>query len=699
LRAILHFTELPREVTPGESALVIGPEQLALTWSEALDITDRRIPEHAARRLWRMSRGALEPFLIDFHRKLRLPPPLRPSPHGFHSVPTEAATATSVLLDAMLHRGCWPEALEFAHRGAPHRLPEVLARGWEQLWARGAQERVYLALADAPPEIAGSPDVLYWRMLAALDIGREGEVLPQAEAALAKGDFPDLEALCAEARLRAGDIEESVTRAERCATRAPSPTTLYVYGRAVGVRGPDGLVALEGALRMAEAAGGRYWMGQVAVALAARLTCVGRYRASRHWSEWGLAQHGGEQPRNEPQRLRLLNEWAFARLLIGDTAGLDSTLRPEVRYLDEVGRARSEVLRGTLADVLLSEGRVGEAIDLYREIWAHRPRRHLGASANLYVNALLHAGDAPEALRVAEKAVELTKGLPPLYRRRALLAHGMAVWAVDPARAVPVLRGAMEALTEALLAPRLAQAGLFLASALLALRDEAGARQAIQAAKSGVDELGQTGLAYLAGPDDLFAPVLAFCRPPQAPLELRFLGRTEVRLRGQRISIRPRLADFLAVLALHPQGLTGEQLAAAIYGDRGSPEVCKTEISRLRQIIPLTSRPYRLAVDVWADFIEVERLLGAGRLADALAFYRGPLLPASEAPDIEQIRTRLEVAIRRAALAEQSSEPLWRLAEQLEDDLEVWEAVLEYLPPTDHRRPLAEARVLALRVD
>ncbi|BCZ86837.1 hypothetical protein TthAA37_10350 [Thermus thermophilus] len=85
------------------------------------------------------------------------------------------------------------------------------------------------------------------------------------------------------------------------------------------------------------------------------------------------------------------------------------------------------------------------------------------------------------------------------------------------------------------------------------------------------------------------------------------------------------------------------------------------------------------------------------RPGGALARYRGPLLPQSQAPGVETLRAELEEALRRAVLAQGEVESLFLLAERLGEDLEVWEALLERLPLQDPRRPIAQARVARLR--
>jgi hypothetical protein len=132
---------------------------------------------------------------------------------------------------------------------------------------------------------------------------------------------------------------------------------------------------------------------------------------------------------------------------------------------------------------------------------------------------------------------------------------------------------------------------------------------------------------------------------------LRALGRgdAEVELDGRRIVLGRRHSELIVLLALHPRGMTGEELARALYGLGGSEVTLRAEIARLRRRLgPLVaSQPYRLVADVQADFLEVEWLARRGALAAARDAYVGPLLPASDVPAIAAARANLEQACPR----------------------------------------------------
>jgi hypothetical protein len=132
----------------------------------------------------------------------------------------------------------------------------------------------------------------------------------------------------------------------------------------------------------------------------------------------------------------------------------------------------------------------------------------------------------------------------------------------------------------------------------------------------------------------------------EVALRIRALGRERAEgvLGRQQFRFTQRHSEIVAILALHPDGLTDDELMVALYGEGRSGVTVRAEISRLRRILgPIVqTRPYRLSTRVHADFLDVERLLAEGHVDAAARLYEGPLLPWSTAPGIVAARRRLE---------------------------------------------------------
>ncbi|QZY51845.1 sigma-54-dependent transcriptional regulator family protein [Leucobacter tenebrionis] len=165
-----------------------------------------------------------------------------------------------------------------------------------------------------------------------------------------------------------------------------------------------------------------------------------------------------------------------------------------------------------------------------------------------------------------------------------------------------------------------------------------------------------------------------------------------------------RHAEILLALAAAPQGLTAAALAEEVYGTAGSEQTLRAELVRLRKWceqagidLGLSSRPYRMAQRIRIDGIEMLEALERGAHRLALAAYEGPVLPASTAPVAERLRSEVDATLREAMLQSAGADPLFEYAQHWAgDDAEVWETLLQVLPPLSPKRARVVARLEAL---
>jgi hypothetical protein len=190
------------------------------------------------------------------------------------------------------------------------------------------------------------------------------------------------------------------------------------------------------------------------------------------------------------------------------------------------------------------------------------------------------------------------------------------------------------------------------------------------------------------------------------PLQLRVLGCDEGLLvsAGRRLRLSRRHSEMLTVLLGHPAGIAGDRLGFEIYGEAANPVTLRAEISRLRTVLGshlLGSRPYRLQIPVEADFLTVSQLLEEGDLRSALATYRGPLLPRSDAPGVERARRRLDGQLRATLVASADTTLIesWTQSSWGQDDVEMWQVLARALPDPSPRRTLADARARDLTAE
>ncbi len=184
-------------------------------------------------------------------------------------------------------------------------------------------------------------------------------------------------------------------------------------------------------------------------------------------------------------------------------------------------------------------------------------------------------------------------------------------------------------------------------------------------------------------------------------LTLQLLGTAEARVDGQRLLLNRRQTEILALLALHPDGLSLEQLHALLYGDQGvTTSTLKAEVSHLRRALggQLASRPYRLTMPVRTDVELVLGLLGRGEVATGVAAYGGDLLPGTNSPALVDLAEYVAVAVREALLADPQPDAVLRYTELAPYDTEVVEVSLARLGTRPHpARAMLKARLAAAR--
>jgi GAF domain len=185
---------------------------------------------------------------------------------------------------------------------------------------------------------------------------------------------------------------------------------------------------------------------------------------------------------------------------------------------------------------------------------------------------------------------------------------------------------------------------------------------------------------------------------------LQLLGRDHALLsiEGRTIQLSARHSEILAILSLHPDGLSAEELCTRLYPGDGSTVTLRAEMVRLRKVLLELSpgavpgsRPYRLPVELFPDSAQVLGCLQRGAHRIALEIYRGAVLPRSEAPGVVELRLRVSTLLREAVLADGSADSLLKYAAlpEAEDDAGVRLAALRLLPPRSPRRAAVVAEL------
>jgi hypothetical protein len=189
---------------------------------------------------------------------------------------------------------------------------------------------------------------------------------------------------------------------------------------------------------------------------------------------------------------------------------------------------------------------------------------------------------------------------------------------------------------------------------------------------------------------------------------LHVLGRDRARLETESaheesmIELSARHAAILLMLAVHRQGLSAERLCELVYGPGVSPDTLRPEMVRLRKVLERAapelvpeSRPYRLPMPLDTDAHDVLSLLDRGAHRVALTAYRGPVLPESTSPGVEEFRESVRAGLREAMLSEASLDVLLAYAEipEGQSDTEILRLALEMLPARSPKRAGLVARI------
>jgi hypothetical protein len=185
---------------------------------------------------------------------------------------------------------------------------------------------------------------------------------------------------------------------------------------------------------------------------------------------------------------------------------------------------------------------------------------------------------------------------------------------------------------------------------------------------------------------------------PSGDLTLRALGAPGVEIDGEPVHVSPRQLELLTILALHPEGLSLDELTAYAHGDHPvRPATVKAELSHLRQKLGgrIGSRPYRLVGPVMSDVVALVDALDAGDLQATVAGYTGPLLSTSDSPELEAWRTRIDVAVRDAVLRSDDPDALYELSARCPYDVVVHEAALQAVGRRDPRHSVLVGRLAA----
>jgi tetratricopeptide (TPR) repeat protein len=471
-----------------------------------------------------------------------------------------------------------------------------------------------------------------------------------------------------------------------------TPFTAFQLGRLTDSK--QGIKLLQESIKLAEDEGRPYEVVRNMATLAAKLVFQGYFQEGASWAAQALKTFDRLGVKDGQRRLLIINDWAHARILNGDLARLEPLLKEHEDYLSTAYPHLARLFRSTLADYYVVIGQLSKALDHYQANFEKTTQHFFAHDALDIVPILMQLEKVDEAREVALRAKDLTINLPRAYYLRALLAYAITIVSSDPILAQQYLLEARKGFIDDNDARCIAQSSLYLSLSYLQINEPNKSRAIIHDPKSHVLSLSPEGLRLLSGPENIFRPLWSMIKESKpASLELRFLGKKEVWLEGEPLKLFPSWLEILAVLAIEQRPLELEELMSCLYGDGGNRVTLKSNLAKMRRILPISQHPYHIQGSFQADFIDVAYYLKKGNLHEAVKLYGGPLLKFSSAPSIRAKDDELCESLCNYALEEADVEALMRLSELLPDDLRLLDKLSQSLDKSDPRAFTVKARV------
>ena len=691
-RVIMQLDELPVSMNYPENTLIIGADELRLTETEAFEFAKGQLRTQLTQQLFEETQGKHDTFLAELNLKVGRPPQLVPGPVGLrYPLGYEPEVDPKELLEVLLTSKRWLESLELVCDMLPERVPDVLKQAGHVYHERGMHKQLWVLLEPLPPHIKNNETVLFWLLSAAFRVDTVREVRSQVESYLETHEAPNLRALYAGVLPLQSQAFENTKRAYLAEKNAF--TTFQMGVRAKSAE--EGIRLLEESVGLAEQRGQNYEKVRNAAYLGERLLLQGNYSGAASWLTWALREFENHQLADVPRRLHIINNWAYVRLLSGETSGLESLLREGEQSLKEVYPELAQRFQATLGDFLLSTDRPEDALRYYKTNFTSTKRNYVGSAALDLVRALTQLGELEEAQIIANQAEQLTSIDIPFLQATALLAQGIALTFEKPRLALPKLEKALTSLSDPVDAPNIARTSLYLSKSNFLLGNRKEAHTYIETAKSYLSPLSETGLRMLSGSEKDFREVWDLVKKNQNDLEIRLLGTPEVWLNNQLVQLSPQALDILAILAIKKRPLAIEELLSFLFGDFGSKTNLKSSVYKLRQKVPISPHPYTISVPYQLDTELVQTLLDKGQIDEAIRYYRGPMLTSSDSPFLRDYDQTIREKLRTAALASREADTILKLSEteELADDLELLEQALAVIEQGDPRAQSIQARV------
>lgn len=594
--------------------------------------------------------------------------------------------------------GRWSDAIEIASSLDLETFKYFLMNGYRRVMEIGEHDSLLSILQTLPEELRnGESDILYVELICSSVCGMTVELAQRITAHLHHHEAPNLRARWAASY----PSHESLQQARRAYESVRSLETCRSLGFCCALAG-DGAAAISAfqeALHFAHISGDAHAVATVAFDISHALFISGDWRAALQWSSWSLNHFVDESLDDELLRLNLVTMQGYLLLVSGRDAEARSLIQTVSLPVDKHPIPMLDSLISTRADLAYFDRDFGTARQLYEH--------HVGyvnvSNAPWVVVDLVKACIADGDVKSANDAISRVASLKPEQIGKVGLSVARAMVLVATKRhreAIEQLNGDFSDLNSDF--NRFGAVGTQAAIVWLSAVDGSEAKNGTEGFLEAIgnemcERMISAAEVLSPWPDQTLSILHTRGDRNQLAPTVRLLGKATISEGGVERGLLGRSGEILALFLIYEDGLSTQQFALELFGERVPSGTVKATISRFKKRFALGSRPYRLIERPTSDLVEIMLSIQSGDIPRSLELYKGPLLPDSDAPGIVRHRERIDEALRQAVVHSRDPDLVLQLAHKMDDDLEVWELAAELLPKNDPAYPLVLSRVRRIK--
>lgn len=672
---------------------ILKSEFLNVTESEAIDCLGRDSPLGSRLLLSGTTGVSYEAVREAAFARLGLGMPARPSPAQYSSVPACLSKNQQSVVQILTHNRQWKRALDVAIATMSSDLIDVVDFAGEDAIHRNELDSFRRKLEGLPDHLRNQDKVLYWLLVSEASLGIDTGLLSEITPQLFQRKLPRVQVL-----LRVLGQYGRPGQPDSVELEEDPAQAMYLAHLRSFNGSPTGAIrSLRRLLDRFELSGSSYRFIQTMLLLTNSLIMNGAYKDATYWGRIAI-EKALESGSDELEIATATASLAYAQLLTGypdDAAELLSRI-PEAAGL--VGLPYAEGIISTMADHFALSGHYATALSWYELSISKStgpPADIVAADIALMLVRLGKSDEAEARCRMRMETLDADDDSLPWVQ----LAAALSLAQRDSNMAIDLLTTLTNKSEPKLSGPFLARASICLALLYYRKQRLSEAFLCLSNAQASVSELGESGWVLLSGNAPDVGALMGEWQASNSPISIRFLGDDfwEFQNFSSITVTSKRIRELVLILSCFPNGLSSEKLADLMGWGPETRKTVRSHIRNLREYVPITTAPYRLAATVKADYIDLDQAIITSDVKQALTVYCGPLLVQSDALFIREHRAELEARLRVLVVDQGSPEQIAELALKMRDDMELLELATAKLSPSSELRPQIEGHLNLLR--